>query len=353
MSTDYIEQDTVFADNDDLTNEFDSEIESAYSDCEKELSKKKRDRAIRNEVRKELQTTKKSDFKDFKLIMDDYHSGDPARIQQAKDDACENLKGFIIYMIMRNFWTYCKNNFHDLLQSGYIGILKGLEVYNPEKAKPTTFFKTYIKSEISRYITEFLNHSTVHYASALNKINRAIRYFEANNIEYNDITLAEYTGIALTSVREALASKEAAISVNFQDELENESGASYQVGTTITNPETAIEISERERTVKAALENLSEIEKTILLCHYGFDGKRMSMREIAENLGITTQQVKIYHQNAINTLYNCRELDTYSNKKSRERCLFDNLLFFPIAAEEDDEDAFTFDLASFIKEEIG
>ena len=141
--------------------EFDKDIESAFLDCEKELSKKaQKDKKIKDEVEKELRKTKKTDFKDFTLIMADYHSGDEKKIQQAKDDACENLKGFIIYMIMRNFWTYCRNNFYDLLQCGYIGILKGLEVYNPEKAKPTTFFKTYIKSEISRYITEFLNHST-------------------------------------------------------------------------------------------------------------------------------------------------------------------------------------------------
>ena len=167
----------------ELYDDYNEEFENALFECEKELnSKSSTDVSVKTEVCKELQTAKKSDFKDFNIIMEDFQSGDPTRIAKAKEDACENLKGFIIYMIMRNFWTYCRNNFYDLLQCGFIGVIKGMDVYDPTRTKPTTFFKTYIKSEISRYITEFLNHSTVHYASALNKINRAIRYFEANNI---------------------------------------------------------------------------------------------------------------------------------------------------------------------------
>ena len=145
-----------------------------------------------------------------------------------------------------------------------------------------------------------------------------------------------------------MASKEAAISVNFQDELENESGAGIQSGVVITNPETAIEADEKENAVKMALFNLPTIERNILLAHYGFNGNPMSMREIAENFKLTTQQVKVYHQNAINALYNCKELDAFANKESREHCLFDNLLFFPVA--EEDSDDSDFDFFSFGKE---
>lgn len=324
----------------ELYDDYNEEFENALFECEKELnSKSSTDVSVKTEVCKELQTAKKSDFKDFNIIMEDFQSGDPTRIARAKEDACENLKGFIIYMIMRNFWTYCRNNFYDLLQCGFIGVIKGMDVYDPTRTKPTTFFKTYIKSEISRYITEFLNHSTVHYASALNKINRAIRYFEANNIEYNDITLAEYTGISLTSVREALASKEAAISVNFQDELENEPGVSSGVATSmICNPETAVEVAEKESIISNAINSLSPIEREIILDYYGFNGDRLSLREIAENLGITTQQAKVYHQSAISSLYFNSSLDEYANKTVKNNWLFDNLITFPAPETEEEKE---------------
>lgn len=306
-------------------------IENSLEEAEKLIE----DAETKSAVQEELDSAKKQKFKDFGIIMDMYHNGTPEEVKQAKLDATQNLKGFIIYLIMKNYYTYCKNDFADMLQCGYIGVMTGLKIYDPTRTMPTTFFKTYIKSEISKYITEYKNGSTVHYASALNKVNKAVRYFEANNIAYNDATIAEYTGISIISVKEALASKEAAISVNYQDEFKN--ATDLDSGSNVENyyqPEKIMMEEERSDALKSALTVLTEIEKNIILAHYGFYGPAISFKEIGKTLKLPTSTVKKYHQLAINKLKDSELKDFFSDKYSSESWLEDDFDFFPEVIED-------------------
>ena len=298
----------------------------------KEGASKKKDEM--RAINKELSSLKNITFRDFALVMDDYRSGDETRIKQAKEDACMNLKGFIIYMIMRNFWTYCKNYFEDLLQCGYIGVIKGLDAYDPNKAKATTFFNTYIKHEITCYITEFLNGSTVHYATTLGNINRAKRHFEDNGIEYNDTTLAEYLGVSLVSVKKTLAAQEASINVNYQDEFENETTESAPtVGGMFVSPELSLEQKDMSDSIMEALEELNDKEKQIMLLHYGFEGSPMSIKNIAATMGLSQDVVKLYHQRAISKLQFSKLRDMYDNKYKSPAWL-EEAEFFPESEDE-------------------
>ena len=121
-------------------------------------------------------------FKDFHLIMADYHPGDPKLEMKATEDACNNLEKFVAYILTRNYSTYCVKDYEDMMQQGMVGILKGLDTYDPDISMPTTYFKTFIKCEVSNYITEFKNHSTAHYASILNKISKSFFFLIGKRI---------------------------------------------------------------------------------------------------------------------------------------------------------------------------
>lgn len=250
---------------------------------------------------------------DFSELMAEYRKGDAIR-KAATDDACINLKGFIIYMIMHNFWTYCKGHFWDMLQCGYIGVIKGMDTYNPSKACATTFFKTYIKCEITRYITEFLNGSTVHYASTLAKVKKAQRHFENIGVEAKESAIAEFLGISPTSVREALASQEAAINVNFQEEFENSTGEEAKAANnSYMNPERYMESKELVEAVERELNLLTQQERTVIMLSIGFEGEPLSPKQISMKTAMSLDTVKALRQNAINKLHSSSLRNLYDD----------------------------------------
>ena len=65
-------------------------------------------------------------------------------MNNAKEQMIDKLQQFIYYVIERRFNTFKKYS-KDLFQEGVIGILKGIDSYNPQKGKPTTYFYIYIQ----------------------------------------------------------------------------------------------------------------------------------------------------------------------------------------------------------------
>lgn len=297
---------------------------------------------ITREFAKEYATSTK-EFKDFHIIMADYHSGDPVRIQRAKDDACENLKQFIAYILSKNYTTYCAKDFEDMLQCGYIGVLKGLETYDPDKAKPTTYFKTFIKCEVSKYVTEYKNHTTVHYASVLNRITKAANYFESVGIPYNNVKLAEFCNISLVSVNEALAYKEKSVTANYQDALLNKADVDNPIvgDPHRYNPEDEYMHNEQTDMIQLALKQcLDKQEQFVVMARFGFLGNTMSHSEVAKALHITVQESKTLQQRALNKLRGSFLNRMYNDKYQKPWWLSDTFEFFP--EKDDKEDEFTF-----------
>ncbi len=295
------------------------------------------DKTSKEDIKK---ATAKREFKDFHIIMDDYHSGDPERVMRAKEDACENLKAYIAFILIRNFHTYCKMDFQDMMQCGMLGILEGLKTYNPDRTMPTTFFKPYIKSEISTYITEYKNHTTTHYAAILSKLNKAITYFEANNIPWDNVRLAEYCNIPLISVDKALKSKEAAISVNYQDSVKNfseDDGLATITHTETTNPEKHCMLdAEKQEIARVINETLTDSEKFVILARYGFNGNQQSHSQIAKALGITVLESKALQQRALNKLRNSSLNEWFGDAYASDSWLEDDIEFFPESESEAD-----------------
>ena len=74
-------------------------------------------------------------------------------------------------------------------------------------------------------------------------------------------------------------------------------------------PEDVVHVSLREETLKRALQELPERERTVVALRYGIDGGEPTpLREIGRQLGITPERVRQIESKALGRLGRMREL---------------------------------------------
>ena len=89
--------------------------------------------------------------------MKDYHSGNDELRQKAIDEIVADHSPYIHRVINHWFPTFRKEYGEDMFQEGAMGIIKGLEKYDPAQSKPTTFFHYYILHDITEYIAKIIH----------------------------------------------------------------------------------------------------------------------------------------------------------------------------------------------------
>ena len=236
--------------------------------------------------------------KRFIKICEDFNSGDEERHKYAIECAVDELRSFVHYVIKKKYSTYGKY-YEDLVQEGTVGIIKGLEKYNPKKSLPTTFFNLYIIHEMSKYIDTEVNKTTSHYSSNLTKINRAIDKFEQNGKKWNENDIAIETGLNMETVIQCLHIKEYKNEMHYETDEILEANISEHGD----SPEQAFVKNERLETLYKAIGTLLPEEITVLKYRYGLMGAQtISYKEIAKEMGVSIEKVRKYRHDAIKKL---------------------------------------------------
>ena len=140
-------------------------------------------------------------------IMNRYHSKNPAIKANAMEDALKELEGYVHHIIKKQYSTYGKY-YDDLVQEGKIGIICGLEKYDPLKSKPSTFFNFYIIHEMSKFVDTIVNRTTSHYSANLSKINKVIDKFAKEGREWTAADIAIELNMNMETVIQCLAIKD-------------------------------------------------------------------------------------------------------------------------------------------------
>lgn len=215
---------------------------------------------------------------DFTQLMQDYNSGDEIKQRQAAETAVKALKGFVIATIKRYYPTYIRREFDDMLQSAYLGIIKSLPNYDPERSRPTTYFSKHIKQAIQLHLNMQENQSSVYYQTINNKIQKAVGKDASRQLDAEEISVE--TGISVKTIEKARAIAVGSQKYTYDEKIETEIQ-------TYDSPEDAL---------------VSSDEKA--MCYYYLSAvlSPMEMKVVCESFGIggydpvsTAQIAKMYH----------------------------------------------------------
>ena len=220
-------------------------------------------------------------------------------VSDAKCRMVENLTPYVHHVIKKHFSQY--EEFHmDLFQEGVVGILKGIDSYNPSRGKPTTYFHPKIIHEMFEFNTININRTSNYYTRKIIEVRHAMDLFESSGKGWSAENISEFTDIPLKTVKNALMIIDSSKEISYDDEV-------FQTMNSLSmSPEEQVISNECRQAIREILSTkLTKLEMVILALKHGlFSVIPMRYVEIAERLHMETYVVKKYERKAVSILFN-------------------------------------------------
>jgi RNA polymerase sigma factor (sigma-70 family) len=227
---------------------------------------------------------------------------DPGRRAELVDAFCP-----LIATVARPYRRRGAIDRDELMQQGVVGLLRALERYDPSLGTPFWAYASWwVRQAMQQMVSELVGPVVLSDRAqrALSRMNAARHaYLQQHKREPTRTQLADAAGLDKAHVERLMAAGSRPRAL--EEPLGDTDGGC--LGDLLADPHAEDEFERVPRrtaaeTLPALLARLNAREQFVLRGRFGLDGEERTLREIAEDLGVSAERVRQIEQCALDTL---------------------------------------------------
>lgn len=248
-------------------------------------------------------------YEEEKKLTDEYYKTKDETIRNKL--VSHNLR--LVINIARHYYKPGRSaTMHDLVQEGALGLMKGIEMFEPERGyRLSTYVTWWIKQAIMRYIanTSSIIRIPIHMNEELVKYHKAYREIlqDKNGVEPRDEELAKKLKVSPDKIRLYKEIENDVLSLDVPVGEKKDTTLSSFIPALGVSVESQFENIALHSALEECLMMLPPKERDIVKRRFGMDGyPAQTLGEIGDEYGVTRERIRQLEARALRRLSNAK-----------------------------------------------